>query len=165
MKGDAKEMLFCEIAVNMGFFTKDEALQILDAQQADEEKGNKKKIGEYLIERDLLNEEQVDQILARQFVDSIEDTWGENFNQDEFQNNTPKPQKKLFCEIALKLGYITKEQANQALRAQRIDEKKGIKKKIGEYLLEMNILNKDQVSKVLSLQAVDSIEWRLADLG
>ncbi len=164
MTNSAKELLFCEIAINLAFITKSQANKAIKAQRLDEKEGRKKKIGQYLLEMNLLTEDQIDQVLSRQFIESIEDTWGETFNSDEFQKNAPKSRKELFCDIALKLGYINRSQAHQALKAQRIDEKEGRKKKIGEYLLEMNLLKKDQITRVLSLQAVDSIEWQLDDI-
>lgn len=165
MKNGVKQLLFCDIAIHLGFISRKQANQALEAQIIDEKNGRKKKIGKYLIEMNFMNEDQVDEVLSRQFMGSIEDIWTETFNQDEYLDNIPKPQKNLFCEIAIQLGYIDKEQATEALKIQREDEKKGLKKKIGTYLLEMNLLDEEQIAKVLSLQSADAIECGQAGIG
>ena len=72
--------------------------------------------------------------------------------------------EKLFCEIAIKLGFITKAQATEALKAQRVDVKNGQKKKIGAYMLEMNLLNRNQLDQVLSYQVANSLNESLGML-
>lgn len=64
------------------------------------------------------------------------------------------PDDKLFCQIAIKLDYITKEQAISALKAQQIDEAIGQKKRIGAYLFEMNLLTREQVGEILKRQKI-----------
>jgi len=59
---------------------------------------------------------------------------------------------KLFCEIAIELGYITNDQSEKALDAQKVDDAIEQKKRIGYYLLESNYLTKDKISHIVKMQ-------------
>lgn len=59
---------------------------------------------------------------------------------------------KLFCEIAISLGYITHDQAAQALRQQNVDEAIGTKKPIGAYLHDQNWLSREQIAQIVTMQ-------------
>jgi len=63
---------------------------------------------------------------------------------------------KVFCEIASELGFITQEQTEKVLDAQKVEEAIGQKKRIASYLLDMNLISKDQISQVIKMQ--DKIE-------
>jgi len=63
---------------------------------------------------------------------------------------------KVFCEIASELGFITQEQTEKALEAQKVDDAIGQKKRIASYLLDMNLISKDQISQVIKMQ--DKVE-------
>jgi len=60
--------------------------------------------------------------------------------------------KKLFGQIAVKLGYITIDDVKDALLKQEADEITGQKKHLGTYFFEDELLTKEQISKILQLQ-------------
>lgn len=62
------------------------------------------------------------------------------------------PRDKLFCEIAIDLGFITQEDANQALEAQKVDSAIGQDKRVGAYLFEKNLLDKEQIGQIVKMQ-------------
>lgn len=63
---------------------------------------------------------------------------------------------KVFCEIAIDLNYITKDQAFEAFEAQKVDEAVNQKKPVGAYLFEMDFLTKDQIGQIVKMQ--DKVE-------
>jgi len=62
------------------------------------------------------------------------------------------PKDKLFCEIAIDLGFIAQAQANHALEQQRVDEAIGQRKPVGAYLHGMNLLSREQIAQILKMQ-------------
>lgn len=63
------------------------------------------------------------------------------------------PQDKLFCEIAIDLGMITKEQAEAAIQAQKVDDAMGAsKKKVGAYLFEAKAVTREQIAQIVKMQ-------------
>lgn len=61
-----KERLFGEIAVDLGFINHPEIDNALSQQQAHEGTPDRKPIGEYLLEKGLLSESQISEILVIQ---------------------------------------------------------------------------------------------------
>lgn len=62
------------------------------------------------------------------------------------------PRDKLFCEIGGDLGYLTNDQIQRALDAQRVDRAMGVTKPIGSYLYEEKILTKEQIAQIVKMQ-------------
>lgn len=60
--------------------------------------------------------------------------------------------ERLFCEIAISLGLISKTQRDIALEKQRIDRAIGENKPIGSYFLSEEILLRDQINLILKEQ-------------
>lgn len=59
---------------------------------------------------------------------------------------------KLFCEIAVDLGFLNQDQVNKALEQQKVDRSIGVTKPIGAYLFEANAVTKEQISQILKIQ-------------
>jgi TM2 domain-containing membrane protein YozV len=62
------------------------------------------------------------------------------------------PKDKLFCEIAIDLGFISYAQATQVLEQQRIDGAIGQRKPVGAYLHAMKLLEREQIAQILKVQ-------------
>ena len=63
---ELKDKLFGEIGCDLGFFSHDAVTKALEKQEKDAAAGQKKPIGEYLVEENHLTPEQVDEILKIQ---------------------------------------------------------------------------------------------------
>lgn len=61
-------------------------------------------------------------------------------------------ESKLFCDLSVDLGYITKDQADAALQAKNVDQAIGIVKPIGGYLHDQGLLSKEQVGNVIKMR-------------
>lgn len=61
-------------------------------------------------------------------------------------------QDRLFGEIGVDLGFVTKTDVAEALAQQKVDVAIGTRKPIGGYLYESGKLTKDQISKIISMQ-------------
>ena len=65
-----------------------------------------------------------------------------------------KDKEKLFGEIGIDLGLLSREDVKAALEKQAAEEASGQKKLLGEYLLEANKLNSEQVEEILKIQDI-----------
>ena len=65
-----------------------------------------------------------------------------------------KQKERLFGEIAIDLGYLTKEDVQKALVLQAADEAKEARKPIGEYLISMSLLTDEKVTEILGIQSM-----------
>jgi len=63
-----------------------------------------------------------------------------------------KDKEKLFGEIGVDLGIISRADVNAALEKQAAEEASGGKKLLGEYLLEANKITSEQVEEILRIQ-------------
>lgn len=63
METGGDDNLFCEIAIDLGFFDKIDATKALESQRVDEAIGESKPIGAYLFEMGLITKEQIGTIL------------------------------------------------------------------------------------------------------
>lgn len=59
--------------------------------------------------------------------------------------------EKLFCDVALDLGFVTKQQAQEALEAHRLDAALSQPKPIATYLFDKNLITREQVAQVLKM--------------
>ena len=60
-----------------------------------------------------------------------------------------------FGKIAIRMGYISQEQLEEAIRAQSAAAKAGLRKRLGEILIQKGFLTQDQFQKVLKGQTVN----------
>ena len=88
-----------------------------------------KQLGQLLIERGLLNTDQLNQAVTIQ-----------------------KEKGGLIGEILLALGYVKKQDVAWALALQKGLDKKGTHKLIGELLVERGIISKEQLERALAIQ-------------
>ena len=65
-----------------------------------------------------------------------------------------KQKERLFGEIGIDLGYLTKEDVQKALDKQAADETAGSRKAIGTYLVEMTLLTEEKVTEILEIQSM-----------
>ncbi|HEY3323723.1 MAG TPA: serine/threonine-protein kinase [Planctomycetota bacterium] len=68
-----------------------------------------------------------------------------------------------FGNVALKLGFITKVQLEEAMRVQAAAAKAGLRKKLGEILLRKGYLTNEQLDKVVKGQTVTGGRKRVGD--
>lgn len=73
-------------------------------------------------------------------------------NQLNRNASTPVQASKLFCEIAIDLGFIDDPVAKSVLDEQKVDIATGQHKPIGEYLFRKGHLTKNQIGQVLKMQ-------------
>jgi hypothetical protein len=65
-----------------------------------------------------------------------------------------KQKERLFGEIGIDLGYLTKADVENSLELQKNDEVAGTRKCIGAYLSESGKLNPEQVEEILKIQTM-----------
>jgi hypothetical protein len=110
-------MHFGTFLVQQGVATPENIIQALDFQQA-----KQKPVGKIALEYRLLEMNHMFNILNRQVDTQLK-----------------------FCDIALALGYLTREQVDFILSIQM-----SRRPKIGEILLEMGVLNRKQLEDALA---------------
>src|SRR4051812_23634790 len=66
----------------------------------------------------------------------------------------PTEEVGTFGKVAVKLGFITQKQLEEAMRAQAAAAKAGLRKRLGEILLKKGYMSPEQLQKVLKGQTV-----------
>lgn len=96
MDADKKNKLFGQIAVKLGYITIDDVKNALLKQEADEITGQKKHLGTYFFEDELLTKEQISKILQLQkkYIEKFEQQEIETNNEAIPSSETPKPLAK-----------------------------------------------------------------------
>ena len=72
------------------------------------------------------------------------------------------PERDQFGRLAISLGYLTEEQLNEALVAQRASCKTGLPKKLGTMLVDLGYLNEVQRQIILSQQNLTPVAVQIA---
>ncbi|HYF50846.1 MAG TPA: serine/threonine-protein kinase [Planctomycetota bacterium] len=71
-------------------------------------------------------------------------------------NNPPAAEHNSFGKVAIKLGYITEGQLEEAMKVQATAAKAGLRKRLGEILIKKGYLTPEQFQEVLKSQTVKS---------
>lgn len=67
-----------------------------------------------------------------------------------------------FGKLAIKLGYCTREQLNEAMKVQAAAAKAGFRKRLGDILVKKGYLTPEQLKRILSSQKVEDSKKRIA---
>jgi hypothetical protein len=124
--------LFGAIAVRLHYTSELEIEAAAEEQIRLSQKGRPKRLGEILLERNLLTPEDVDKIVAYQ--EALE------FAADDI----------LFGEMALNNGFLSSQQLQHSLDRQKED---GMMQRIGEILVESGLLSLSKRKAILDAQA------------
>ena len=135
--GDAEDILFGKIALHNGFITEEQLKKALEAQRS-----SKKRLGEVLLEMGYISSDEIRVILRSQDM------------RLDAPNRRLKTRRRdvLFGAIAVRLGFATQKQINDAVREQALLAEKGKKVPLGEILLKKGVLTLSQVKTILSWQ-------------
>ncbi len=140
--GRTSRRLFGMIAMSMGMIDKEQLDECLQLQQ---QSGEPAQLGEIMLTRGDLTEEQVSDIVAVQRrMGSIEDlpvvkTRG----------------RKLIGQIMVEAAYVDEKALKSALQRQNLLRETGISPLLGELLIAVGRLTRQRLEKALALQAMD----------
>ncbi|MCX7702785.1 MAG: protein kinase [Planctomycetota bacterium] len=138
-KTEPQDILFGKIALHNGFVTEE---QLANALRVQHSSVSPRRLGEVLLEMGYISSEQLQLILRSQ--DMRLDT----------QDKRLKMRKRdvLFGAVAVRLGFASKGEINEAVRKQAQMREQGKEVSLGEILVESGVLTTSQVKTVLSYQ-------------
>lgn len=125
--------LFGEIAVRWGYVSEDDVQECLRLQ----EQTGGMPIGELLVERGLLQADQVQAILREQV------RWWDEAGD------------KVFGRLAVTLGWASEDDIEEAVEEQREKRADGLRVRLGEILVDRGILTSREVAQILDMQKRD----------
>ena len=132
-------LLIGQIALDLQFLTREQLQECIDLQAGQVQA---KPIGTILLENRFLSATQLAAVLAEQ--------------QRRLNESLPYAPKErgavAFGRLIIERGLVTPEHVNQALRAQQDLAERGIRKRLGELLVEAGHLEADAVPEVLKSQ-------------
>ena len=134
------ETLFGRIAMFLGHVTQEELGEAVRLQSSREYEG--KKLGEILVDKGRLSRIKVDEVLQNQ------------------QFSLARPHKllpatlneSLLGRIAQRYGYVTDDQLRGILRTQALRQEQGEPVRIGQVMVEQNLMTAEDVIMVLHMQ-------------
>jgi len=134
------EVLFGKIAVLMGLVTNDQINEC-----AREQAGRKKppRLGEMLVEKGFLTSEQRDAVLKVQ---------ERNLSRFSARDSNKALADNLVGDLAVGRGLVTREQLNECLREQALEESEGRPARLGELMVRKGLLSVSQILSLLSQQ-------------
>ncbi len=133
---DPEEEAFARHVVELGFLDED---KVSLARMQREMESSDKPLGMYLVDRKLLNWDQLKQVLAMQ----------QSGFSDEAERRWTKRENVLFGKLAVKKEFISGEQLEECLAEQK---RLTPKRNIGEILVIKGFMTKNQVEAVLRAQ-------------
>ena len=137
--------LFGMIALSMGIISKEQLDECLEAQR---ESKKPRQLGDMMLERGDMTEEQVSEVL------SIQEKMGDFARLQASESKG----RKLIGEILVECAYIDEATLRHALKRQEILRETGISPRLGELLLAVGQLTREQLRKALAIQTKDSGE-------
>ncbi len=138
MSSDA-DVLFGKIAMQLGLLTKE---QIDTAVSLQEMEVKPRPLGEILIEKRYITQDELRRILEKQKA-----------NLSKVDDVTlQKKEDVLFGKVAIREGLATADEVNECLREQAKIESDGSIKRLGELMVERGILSTSQVQRILERQ-------------
>jgi hypothetical protein len=140
--GGTSRRLFGMIALSMGMIDKEQLDECLQLQQQAEEP---RQLGEIMLTRGDLTEDQVNDIVAVQ----------RRMGHVEDLPVVKTEGRKLIGQIMVEAAYIDEKALRSALRRQDILRQTGISPLLGELLIAVGRLTRQRLEKALALQAMD----------
>lgn len=132
------EILLGKLALQEGYLTQAHLVGLLREQGACPGKA----LTELLVERHFLSKEELDGLLRRQAA-----------NLERPSDYSPEPRHlTLLGKEAVRRGWITQDELNEAIRDQGVLEAEGNLKRLGEVLVEKGYLSHAQVVELLGRQ-------------
>jgi serine/threonine-protein kinase len=136
---EIEDLLFGRIAVKLAVVSKKDLEVALAAQDA----GETRQVGKILLDRGAMDENSLLKVLKVQ---------RKNLGARSAYADTAR-ENQLFGRIALREGWITERQLNDALRVQgRAEETTHLHQRIGEVMVRKKLLEQAQVQKILRMQ-------------
>jgi hypothetical protein len=137
--GANNRLLVGQIAVELGFLTREQLQECIDLQAGQVQP---KPIGTLLVENGFLPQERLATVLEEQ--------------KRRLQESLPyAPTQRgaiAFGRLIVERGLVKQEQVNEALRAQQDLADRGIRKRLGELLVEAGHLSAEAVPDILKAQ-------------
>jgi signal transduction histidine kinase len=137
------EILFGRIAVLMGFLTEEQLADALTVQGGPA--SFRRRMGEILVERGHLTENQVDEILRSQ-----QDSFARPHTRLVAHNRG----EALLGRLAVKRGHLTEEQLNEGLRIQALLREGNMNVSLGQILMEQGFVRLEAIMELLALQGL-----------
>lgn len=133
------DLLFGQIAIEQGFVTDADVQECLAEQRRSTPP---RPLGEILFDRGTITRRQMESIAAEQ----------ERRLAEEDPRTLQRREDKLFGRLAWRLGLITREDLNAAVRQQAQELQQGREAQIGEILIARSLLTDRQMLWVLEIQ-------------
>lgn len=140
MATEDDEILFGKLAIKNSFITES---QLEKALQDQDFYTPGTPLGEILVDKGFITRDQLSRLLEAQ---------KKNLDKKDRYLKDHSRKDTLFGKIAIRLGFIDDAQLNWCLRAQGKDVEKGVRKRLGTYLIEHGFLSHEQVKKILREQ-------------
>ena len=137
--GIRENILFGEIALQMGVLTPEQLNDCIDIQEKEK---FPRQLGIILIEKGYLDSSTVEKILEEQQKNLL-----------KHMDNTQKKQRSLlFGQMAISRGFITQGQLNESIREQAKIERMGIFMHLGEIFVKKGFMSEEQTHQILKEQ-------------
>lgn len=150
---------FTQLATEKRFITKEEAETALEQQAIDFRNNKLTLVGDILIDRGQLNQEQRESLLKGLQKEKIKKV------SDTDQKVDGKKQTSTFVGVvAVKKEIISREQFEKALSIQRKEEKKGIYKPFEDILFETGIIS-SEIKDKLVLKTLKKLDKKLGAIA
>jgi hypothetical protein len=137
--GSRNRLLVGQIAIELGFVTKEQLQECIDHQAGQVQA---KPIGTLLIESGFLTQERLAAVIEEQ--------------KKRLQESLPyAPTQRgavAFGRLLVERGLVKQEHVNEALRAQQDLADRGIRRRLGEMLVESEHLSPEAVPEILRIQ-------------
>ena len=139
--GARTETLFGRIAAFLGYVTQDQLKEAVELQM-NSERHRDSKIGEILMQQGRLTRVEVNEVLQNQ----------------QFSLSRPHPRlptsisESLLGQLARKYEYVNEEQLREVLRDQALHEEQGEPVRIGQVLVEKDLMTPEDIIMVLHMQ-------------
>ena len=134
------ETLFGRIAMFLGYVTQSQLSEAIESQQNDDD--DDRKLGEILMDEGHLTRVEVDEVLENQEATLAKP-----------HNHLPSAMSEaLLGQLARKYEYITEGQLNEVLRDQAVKRESGEHVRIGQVMVEKDIMSPEDIIMVLHMQ-------------
>jgi len=134
----SEDLQLGQLIVRQGLISSAQLTDLLSQQVKDPSKS----LGALLVGRGLVSQEKVDEAVRRLAA---------NLAKPSDYSAEPRRETRLGKE-ALRRGWITQEQLNEAMRVQGLAEADGEMKRLGEVLVEQKLLQPGQIAELLNRQ-------------
>ncbi len=141
--GASDEFLFGKLALKMGYVTTEQLQRMVDHQHA--QGSEPKKLGELLLEHDVMTAEEVEHVLHCQDV----------LLSKPHPRRPANVRESLLGRMAVKYGYLTESQLNRCVRMQELRRGGGSDDRLGQVLVDQEHLTEEDIVLLLKMQHQD----------